>query len=263
MDAGNPVRDALERGDEVFGARVRTFSPTVVQLLGQVGLQYAYIDLEHAGFSPYDSTELRTLTTAATAAGTSLVVRIPAPEPSIVQKVLDAGVRTIIVPRVETAAEVRQTVEAAHYKYDGAPGKRGFGTAACNDWGARPPGYTADEDAQVLVGVMLETVSAVEHAEEIAAVPELGFAKIGRGDLSVSAGCPQEYQDPELQGMITRLEDACRSEGVPLGRGVSSVSDAEDALGDGYQLVDVGGDVESIRSTLRKRLDAVADDGTT
>jgi len=254
MGNENVVRARLERGEPVFGVRIRSFSTTLLQVLGQVDVEYGYLDLEHAGFSPYDSTDLERMQVTAESAGVGLVVRLPASEPSMIRKVLDAGVRTIIVPRVETAEEAKRVVCASRYRYDEGPGKRGFGTAPTNDWGVRPDGYTEREDKSVLVGIMVETKTALENVREIVSVPELGFAKIGTGDLSVSLGHPQEYEHPEVQDAIGEIERACAKTDVPLGRGVSSVEGAQKAINNGYTLIDIGGDVEILRSTVAQRV---------
>jgi 2-dehydro-3-deoxyglucarate aldolase len=259
MVNGNPVRDTIEGGGVVFGARVRTFSPTAIQILGQAGLDYAYLDFEHAGFSPYNSSRLEQLALIADNAGLELVIRITGSNADMVRKVLDAGVRTVIVPRIETASEAKRVVKAAQFEYEGGPGERGFGTAPANDWGIRPTDYTEREDEHVFVGVMLETKEAVDNIQEITAVTGLGFAKIGVGDLSVSMGCPQDYENAALREAITRLETQCLDSSIPLGRGVSTVSQAKDALADGYQLIDIGGDVEILREKLANRMSELSE----
>lgn len=257
MKGRNSIRKSLERDKPVFGARVRTFSTTVIQIYGQLGLDYAYFDLEHAGFSPYDAAALERICDTATVLGIEPLFRLPSGDPPLVRKVLDAGVRSIIIPRVETAAEVEQAVRASRFTYDDEPGERGFGTSPSNDWGVRPEGYSQREDDNVLIGVMLETASAVRNADEIASVPELGFAKIGTGDLSVSLGCPQAYDDPTLKEAISTLQNACRNNNVPLGTGVDGVPPAIDALEDGHLLVDIGGDIEILRTVIEDRLDTL------
>ncbi len=257
MPIENTVRSKLERGDPVFGVRIRSFSTTLLQILGQVGVDYGYLDLEHAGFSPYNSVELERRQMVADNAGINLIVRIPRAEPSMIRKVLDAGVRTIMIPRIKTADEVKRSIRASRFSYEEKPGERGFGTAPTNDWGVRPEGYTENEDESVLVGIMLETAEAIENLQEITSVSGLGFVKIGAGDLSVSFGAPQEYSSSEIQEAISNIEKACRSNGVPIGRGVSNIREAEQLLEKEYTLIDIGGDVEILRQILKKRLDAL------
>jgi 2-dehydro-3-deoxyglucarate aldolase len=257
MGTENTVRSNLVLDTPVFGVRIRSFSTTLLQVLGQVDVDYGYLDLEHAGFSPYDTMELERMQIAANNAGISLVVRIPGSEPSMIRKVLDAGIRTIIIPRIETAGEVKRSIRASRFSYEEKPGKRGFGTAPTNDWGVRPEGYAEDEDASVLVGIMVETAEAVENVQEITSVPGLGFVKIGVGDLSVSLGAPQEYTSSKLQETINSVEKACQSNEIPIGRGVSGIREAQKAINEGYRLIDIGGDVEIFRNTLKERVENI------
>ncbi len=254
MVTKNVVRSKLERGEPVFGVQIRSFSTTLLHALEQVDIDYGYLDLEHAGFSPYDSISLERMQMAANNAGIDLVVRIPGSEPSMIRKVLDAGIQTIIIPRIENASEVKRAIRASRFSYEGKPGKRGFGTSPTNNWGVRPEGHTKKEDESVLVGIMLETAEAVENLQEITSVPGLGFVKIGAGDLSVSLGSPQKYTSSEVQGAIDNIENACRLNEIPAGRGVSGVEEAKKALEKGYTLVDIGGDIEIFRETLRDRI---------
>lgn len=253
----NDIRDSLQNGDVVYGARVRTFSTTTIQILGETGVDYVYIDLEHAGFSPYNSTELEHRLMAAKQVDLELVVRIPSCNPDMIRKVLDAGVRTVLIPRIKRPAEVERAVKASKFQYDGTPGERGFGSSPSNNWGVRPDDYTDSEDEQVLIGIMLETESAVRNAEEILSVPELGFAKIGLGDLTVSLECPQEYENETVQDVVETFEQGCQNNSLPMGIGVSDSRAAKEAIDNGYRLIEIGGDAEVLRTTFTERMDGI------
>lgn len=259
MTVSNALRRALERGEAVYGASVGTFSPTVVETLGELGYDYAWLDFEHGGPSPYDSTVFEELTRAADVTDLELLVRIPAPDPVLVRKVLDAGVRTILVPRIETAAEVRRAVEAAHFEYDGGAGERGVGVGRTSRWGGDFETYMDREDEEVLVGAMVENQRAVANLDDILSVPELGFAFVGPADLSVSLGHPMEKDHPDVRAAIERTREACLDAGVPVGCIQNDPEDARAAVDDGYQILRIGGDIGSVRRTLASRLDAVSE----
>jgi 2-dehydro-3-deoxyglucarate aldolase len=250
----NSIREALECGNVMYGARVRTFSTTVIQILRETNIDYAYLDIEHAGFSPYDTSKIEDRLRAAEAADLSLIVRIPSAEPSMVRSVLDGGVRTVLMPRVKRASEVEHAIRASRFQYDGGPGERGFGTSPSNNWGNRPDDYTQKEDEQVCIGIMLETKQALENVSEIVSTPELGFAKIGTGDLAVSLDCPQQYEHPTVQNAVETFRKECQRNNVPMGIGTSGVTAAKEAVDDGYRLVEIGGDAEIIQSVINQRL---------
>ena len=259
MRVENGLRGALEAGETVFGAACATFSPTVIELYGHLGLDFVWLDFEHGGPSPYDSTVFEELTRAAETGGIELLVRIPKPDPALVRKVLDAGVRTILIPRIETADQLRPAVEAAHFAYDGGVGDRGVGVGRTSEWAGYVDSHIGGEDDQVLVGTMIENTRAVENIEEICAVPELGFAFIGPADLSMSmsGGEPLDKHPEQLQAAIDRTREACLAAGVPVGRIHNDPADARQAVDDGVQIVRLGGDTGAIRSVLADRLAAV------
>jgi 2-keto-3-deoxy-L-rhamnonate aldolase RhmA len=80
----------------------------------------------------------------------------------------------------------------------------------CDPWPLNPKG-------ELLLGVKLESPEGVANCEEIIAVPGLGFAEIGPGDLSLSLGyrtIPREPFPPEMQRARDRILAACRKYGV-------------------------------------------------
>ena len=257
MRTENAFRRALESDETVLGASAATFSPTVIETFGAVGLDFVWLDFEHGGPSPYDSTVFEELTRAAEAADIELLVRLPAPDPPLVRKVLDAGVRTILLPRIETAAQLRPAVEAAYFSYDGEVGDRGVGVGRSGEWAGYVDSFIAGEDEEILVGTMIENERAVENIEEILAVPQLGFAFIGQADLtmSLSGGDPLEKSPDAVESAIDRTVEACLAADVPLGRIRNDIAEAQAAIDAGYQIVRIGGDIGAIRTVLSSRLD--------
>ena len=259
MRVENAFRQALEADDTVFGAACGTFSPTVIELLGQIGFDFIWLDFEHGGPSPYDSTVFESFTRAAETAGVELLVRLPAPEPSLVRKVLDAGVRTILIPRIETASELQQAVEAAYFSYDGGVGDRGVGIGRTNQWERYVESHVGGEDDQILVGSMIENQQAVENIDDILSVPNLGFVFVGPADLSMSlsGGDPLASNTEQLQAAIDRTREASLDAGVPIGRIHNDPADVQNAVAKGYQILRVGSDTGVIQSVLGERLAAV------
>ncbi len=259
MRVENGFRQALETDETLVGAACGTFSPTVVELLGSVGFDFVWLDFEHGGPSPYDSTVFEELTRAAETGGIELLVRLPEPNPPLVRKVLDAGVRTILIPRVETAAELRQAVAAAYFSYEGDVGDRGVGLGRTSEWEGYVESHIGGEDEQVLVGTMIENQTAVDNIEQILSVSKLGFVFVGPADLSMSlsGGEPLHTTADQLETAIERTRTACLDAEVPIGRIQNDPADAREAIEQGYQIVRVGGDIGAIRSTLAERLEAV------
>ncbi len=256
MPTANAFRATIDDGGAVLGARAATFSPTVVETFGQLGLDFVWLDFEHGGPSPHDSGLFEDLTRAAEVADIRLLVRLPGPEPFLIRKVLDTGVRNLLIPRVDDVETVERAVEATRFAFDGRPGQRGMASGRARRW-SLAEGYVDGEDETICVGVMIEKRGAIDDLEAILEVPHLGFAFVGPGDLSVQLGHPGETDHPEVREHVERIREACLAADVPLGGIAHDPTDAADLLADGYQIVRIGGEIEAARHTLADRLDQV------
>lgn len=254
MTQQNEVRQALESGETVFGAAATTLSPTMIDVYGGLGLDFVWLDHEHIGAASTDAPNFEWVARGAANAGIEPVVRLESGDGHVIRKVLDAGIRSVVVPRVETADEVRAAAEASRFDYDGTPGERGIGTALTSDWGARPDDYTEREDDTVLLGVMLENERALRNAEEILAVPAVGFGWIGPADLSVSLGHPLEFDHPDVQDAVETFVTAGREAGVPIGTSAGYAGGIETALETGYRMLMLGSEVSAARDVLGEAL---------
>lgn len=255
MEHSNRIRDGIESGAVLFGAESATFSPSVVEVYGDIGLDFVWLDFEHAGPSPYDSTVFEGLTRAAELAEIDLLVRLPSGEPPLIRKVLDAGVRTILIPRVETAAEVRNAVEATRYQYGERPGDRGVGNSRNSTWGSSSKNQIELEDTSVAIGVMIENRRAIRNLESILDVPELDFVFIGPADLSVSLGKSWLEDSTEVEERIECIVETATAAGMPVGGVATTVPSAQAAIDEGYQVLLVGGEIGSARQVLGEKLD--------
>ena len=116
------------------------------------------------------------------------IVRIPDPQDGTsARRALEAGAETVIVPMVRSAADVRGIIEALTFPPEG---KRGL----CP--GLRVPGYSVtefnqymrDNNANLYVVPMVETVDALENVEEICAIEQVKALVFASGELSFAMG---------------------------------------------------------------------------
>ncbi|NEU55908.1 HpcH/HpaI aldolase/citrate lyase family protein [Halorussus sp. MSC15.2] len=250
----NRLRRLLDGDDVALGVLDNTYSPTLVEFYGELGLDFVWTDLEHAGPSPWDGERLDDLLRAADATDIELLVRIPSPDPALVRKALDAGVRNLFVSRVETAEEVRRAVRASRFRYDGDAGDRGFANPRASRWGTADD-YVRTEDEETLVGVTIENRTALDNLDEILDVPELGFAFVGPLDLAVSFGHPGEPNHQEVQDAVAEIERASIDAGVPLGGLGFGMADVNEKADSGYQILNLGSTTGAVKQVVTSWLD--------
>lgn len=257
MEMCNRIRERLEADELTLGARATDPSPLLIEVYADLGFDFVWIDLEHTGPSTEDATALETLSRAADAGGIDLLVRIAGRDPDAIRKALDAGVRTVLVPRVETAAEVREVIRASRFTHDGAPGGRGAAASRASGWGNAPDDYHEREDRSVCIGVMIENEQAMSNLDAILSVPDLGFVFIGPSDLSVSLGHPFETAHPDVREAVETIRTATVAADIPLGGIRNGVEEAREAVAAGYRLLRIGDEVSATREVLGPRLDEV------
>jgi 2-dehydro-3-deoxyglucarate aldolase len=249
----NPLREAMEDGT-ALGVVDATYSERVTELLGRLGYDFVWLDLEHGGPSPYDGDALERFDRAARAGGAELLVRVPEASGSMVRKVLDAGVRSLFVSRVDTAEQAREVTRAARFTYHGEPGERGMASQRSSGW-APDEGYPARADRAVTVGVTIETRDGVENVEDICATPELGFVFAGPLDLSVAHGAPGDREAAGVHEGVERVYEAATAAGLPVGNLAFGVADAREKREQGYDLLNVGSSMGAVRAGLGDTLE--------
>ncbi|AXO37274.1 HpcH/HpaI aldolase/citrate lyase family protein [Micromonospora sp. B006] len=186
-------RAALARPDApALGTWVKLPVMESVELLALAGFDFVVVDLEHA---PIDLQTAYQLIGTANHLGLAPIVRIPALDPGITQRVLDAGAEGVMVPHVDTVEQARAAVAAVRFPPLGA---RGVGsTSRAGAWGAMPRAeYLRYGQEEVVLVAQIESARAASSAGAVAAVPGVDALLVGAADLSTSEGTTED--DPRL-----------------------------------------------------------------
>ena len=199
------LRERWKAGEPTLGAWCTIPSTWTAEVAARSGHDWVCVDTQH-GLIGYDVMLL--LLQAISAGGVPSLVRVPWNEPGAIMKALDAGAGGVIVPMVNSVAEARAAASAMRYPPDGT---RSMG-----------PIRARDVDAnwrQPLCIVMIETVAAVEQADQILAVEGIDAVFVGPNDLAVSAGLDSSYEGrhPEHRRLIEAIATAARKAGVAAG----------------------------------------------
>jgi 2-dehydro-3-deoxyglucarate aldolase len=257
--AANELPATLHEGAVALGLLDTTYSPTVMEFCGELGLDFVWLDLEHGGPDPWHGSSLEHLLLAAERTGIDPLVRLPDTDPTLVRKALDLGARNVLLPRVESAEEVRRAVQSARYRYDGGSGDRGLAAPRARRWGLAED-YVEREDEQTVVGATIETTDSLAAIDEILDVPELGFVFIGPFDLSVSLGHPGELDNLEVEDAVETVRTSALDAGVPVGGLGFGMDDVNQKADNGYQILHLGSTTGALQATIGGWLDAFEGD---
>ena len=243
------IKQLLAEGKVVRTFAVgQLFSPKLIEIVGEHGgFDALWIDIEHAGLSMRD-VELATM--AARSYGLDHFARLPATDYAAVMRPLEAGAGGVMFSMVKSVEEVERAVQWAKFWPRGERGLNGgnrdgrYGLAPLAE-------YMAAANADLFVGVQIETAGALAALAEIAAVPDVDLLFVGPSDLSQVLGVPGQFDHPRCLAAIENLARVCAQAGKPWGvfsRGPEYAARMREL---GCQLIVLTSDLQAVHTGIR------------
>jgi 2-keto-3-deoxy-L-rhamnonate aldolase RhmA len=195
--------------DVVAGTFLNLASPLVAEIVVLAGMDWVVIDLEHGAGTEGDALAQMH---AIRRTGAGALVRVESLDRARIGHALDLGADGVVVPRLEGADDARLAVDAC--RYAGSRGVARYNRAW--QWGMLP-GTKAEADRGVVVVAQIETRSALESVDEIAAVDGVDVVFVGPADLAHSLGIDGPADDPELLEHAHRVAAAAGRAGKAAG----------------------------------------------
>jgi 4-hydroxy-2-oxoheptanedioate aldolase len=186
------------------------------------------------------------------ASGGVPITRVANNDPMLIGKSLDAGAAAVILPMVETAAQVAELSAAFRYQ---PRGSRSFGPVRAG----MTIGSTAIESLEDVACVpMIETAEGLANVDAIASADGVDALYIGPADLCLSLGLPPTFdrQEDAYQEAVDKVLAACRASGIAAGIQCTDGAMAKRYADRGFQLVTVASDANTLRRAVRVQLDA-------
>ncbi|KVP09079.1 HpcH/HpaI aldolase family protein [Burkholderia ubonensis] len=254
----NSLKQRLHDGDDpLYGLWLTLASDAAAEALAHAGYDWLCIDMEHAPNDSHDvASQLRAL--AAAHLPSEPVVRVPAREPWLVKRALDAGARTVMFPNIETVEDAAHAVRLTRYPSPESPdGLRGVaGMVRAAAFGMRRD-YLQTANAQVAVMVQIESARGVDEVERIAAIPGIDCLFIGPADLAASLGHLGDIRHPTVEAAMARVLAAGRQAGVAVGIYAADTAAARQYRDAGYRVISLSADVSWLLRATRQALQEV------
>jgi 2-dehydro-3-deoxyglucarate aldolase/4-hydroxy-2-oxoheptanedioate aldolase len=248
----NSFKQKLRNGEVALGQMVlELFTPGVGPMLAACGLDFVIYDMEHGRC---DIAAVAEMIASCRGTGITPMARVPDLESAPLARILDLGAMGVMVPRVETRAQVERIV--AELKYP-PQGKRGVALGLAHDL-YRPGGaaYLSHANEETSVIVIVETVRAFENLEAIVSVPGLDVAWMGHYDLTTSMGIPAQFDHPRFLGAMDSLLQVCAKYNVAPGFLPPTPADAAHWINKGFRAISLGSDIGVFRDAVRSFRDA-------
>ncbi len=225
-------------GEPTIGAFANLGSLTATEILARAGFDWLVVDLEH-GMGTGAGLHAQLLAVQGTP--TSAVVRVASAERLRIGRVLDAGADGLMIPRLETHAEVEAALAWMRYPPDGIRGvatsTRGAGYATLSH-----ADLAASVNARVLGVFQVESMAAVEAADALASTDGVDVLFVGPADLSHSMGIPGQIEAPSFIDALDRVVAACRSHRKAAGILLRDAGSVAAARAQGFSFIGVGSD---------------------
>ena len=242
----NPFKQALADKRPQIGLWLGLADAYSAEICAGAGFDWLLIDGEHApndvrsilaqlqAIAPYPSHPVARIPVGAGHIGTTLI-----------KQYLDLGVKTLLVPMVDTLEQAAELVRAMRYPPQGI---RGMAGARASSWG-RNPAYVHEANAQVCLLVQVETALSLRHLDAIAGVEGVDGVFIGPADLSASMGHAGNPGHLDVQTAIADAMARIVKSGKAAGILATNETQARHYLALGATFVAVGLDTQLLATT--------------
>ena len=232
----NPVKHNLHHGLPAVGSWISTCSPVSAELMAGVGWDWLVVDVQH---SPVGFETMVNCFRSMQLGGAVPMARVPWNDTVWVQRTLDAGALGLVVPMVNSVEDAQKAV--ANMKY-ATQGQRSYGGSRARSY-VEGDYYTwAQENITAIV--MIETIQAVKHAEEILSVEGVDACFIGPTDLALSMGLTFADTGPgtEHEAAMMQVLAAGKKVGTAVGKHCYDAREINLRIEQGFQFLALASD---------------------
>jgi 4-hydroxy-2-oxoheptanedioate aldolase len=245
------IRARALAGETLLGAFLDLNSPLSAEICGRGGYDWLIIDLEHGAATEAD---LLPLLLAVGVTPAAALVRPQSGERLRIGRALDLGAAGVMIPRLDTAAQVREAVSFLRYPPAGVRGvalrTRGAGM------GSRGHGQVGEVNELTLGIIQIESASAVAEVDHIAAIDGVDVLFVGPTDLSHSLGVPGQFSDPTYLAALDTVVTACVRHGKSPGILLYDPAVIARHVELGFRFIGLGSDGSFVASGVKAMLAA-------
>ena len=211
----------------------------VTEMLVRSGVDFLGIDIEHSTVSQEQS---QRIIAACHSEGVACLPRVATHNQEAIKRLLDSGADGVIVPTVETPAQVEQLIEWIKYP---PLGKRGYGIARAQSYGYDVDDYYATVNESSVLVIQIESVLGVENIESLLEFDDVDGVMLGPYDLAGSLGVPGQLDHEEVRKASKHVVEACKEFKKACGPHLvdPTKETINKAIESGYTFIVLGSDV--------------------
>ena len=223
---------------------VMTPNEDACEIAAVLGYRTAIIDMEHGKF---DLASVARITSLCKALGLKVFTRVESADRVPIQHALDFGSDGVILPQINDFEHAREATGFAKFP---PLGTRGFGGGKTVHYVSAPQHFVETENRRVKCWAMIETVSALEQVEAIAALDTVDGLFIGPNDLSLARGRGEYTADGRDHEDIIIIAQAATSQRKPWAMPIATLADGMFAAQLGIDFMAISDDLTALRDGL-------------
>lgn len=204
------IRQKLATKKTSVGTWMQIASPDIAEILSSSKLDWITLDMEHANF---DNSDIVNIFRAIELGNAAPFVRVQSSDSDKIKHVLDCGAAGIIIPNIESAAQLNECIRNCNWPPHGI---RGVGYSRANLYGINFKKYK-DKKVKPLVIAIIESKKGFENLNEILDVENLDGIFIGPYDLSASYNILGKFNSKKFKLIIKNIKKLCALKKVPCG----------------------------------------------
>ena len=252
MTPTDRLAELMDENEVLYGLVCRDTTLIEVELMAQVGYHMAWVDLEHGAITTADALRLCRSMEHLGIVPMARIIELTRTE---VQRLLDGGFATLILPNVKDAAQAAEFVRLGKYPPLGERGLSGSSAGTGYTLGDDPERTIRQTNRRVRLMVQVESDEGLANLDAILQVEGIDMVTVGPADWAVSLGLFGDEAKAEVGPKVDRVFTAAVRAGKiavhPGGAGDQTARFIEM----GVRLFFVGVDVPLKRKMLTDALD--------
>jgi 2-keto-3-deoxy-L-rhamnonate aldolase RhmA len=204
----------LRDGEIVLGIMlIEVTNVEIIPVIKSIGFDAVFIDLEHGAFS------METTKAFARICNDNDIwffARVNNHEPKYIARIMDLGVKGIMLAKSEDPIELRKLIYTMKYP---PLGTKGFGIRGVH---TNYEPISVEEKMKYLnensaIILLIESKKGIDNLEELAKLPFVDALYIGPNDLSISLGYIGESNHPRVQKSVNKVIQVAQKNNLAIG----------------------------------------------
>lgn len=226
----------LQTREKVFATMISNMTWTgIIPILRKRSLDMIVFEMEH---NHYDWSELEALIRASNREGISPVVRVTDIVYHQISRVLDLGANGVLIPRIESLAQLEDVIDMMRLPPKGRKGVGGYDFAV-DDLVDKLARY--NEEKMILV--QIESPRGIAALDDMLRTGEVAGVIVGPYDMSMSLGIPGQFGHPDFMGAVHEVVRICAEHKMSCGMYMGGADDIRYWRSQGMNIVWSGSDL--------------------